>query len=229
MRLHFKETKNADYQNYEFPYKVYATREDSDSVESMYEQGFLQTRIEKEYYYLARGVRIKLEDFELNSENRRILRKTEYMEMAIASLRDFEYDHTIGKFAKDYYDSRFGPKTLSPQKMKWIFTSGAFTDVLIFRDKSNGEIIGYCPVLMTNEIMHYAYPFFQLSYMEKNLGIGMMTAAIQYAQEKGLKYVYLGTCYSEQALYKTQFDGVQWFDGETWSDDLEQLKQLCRN
>ena len=38
--------------------------------------------------------------------------------------------------------------------------------------------------------------------------------------------IYLGTCYSRNALYKTQFTGFQYFNGFTWSDNLKELKYL---
>lgn len=229
MKFHFKEATKIDYSGYEFPYKVYATREESDSIDALYRAGFLQTRIRKDYYYMARGVRVDLAKFELNSENRRILKKTEYMEVELVDLDKFEYDYTIGKFAKEYYDSRFGPKTMSAERVKWIFTGGAFTHTYVVKDRESGNVVGYCPVLMTDETLHYAYPFYNAEYFERNLGMGMMVNAIQSAKEKGLKYVYLGTCYNHSSLYKTQFDGIEWFNGEGWSSDVEALKMLCKS
>lgn len=228
MKYILKEFPGIDYSSYKFPYQIYAEREADDTIDEIYSKGFLQTRIKPGYYYMARGMRVNLKQFELSSENRRILRKTEYINSTLVQLDSFQYSYEIGKFAKDYYDSRFGPGTLSSQKVKWIFTSGAFTHTFVIKDSSTDSVIGYCPLLLTSKLMHYAYPFYSIEYLERNLGMGMMLHAIVEAKELDLDYVYLGTCYSQSSLYKTQFQGVEWFDGNVWSQDIEKLKELCK-
>ena len=43
------------------------------------------------------------------------------------------------------------------------------------------------------------------------------------------KYIYLGTCYGEDSLYKVRdFKGIEYFDGNEWIDDIEKLKSLCK-
>ncbi|MGZ8898777.1 MAG: hypothetical protein ACXW3Z_01660, partial [Limisphaerales bacterium] len=42
----------------------------------------------------------------------------------------------------------------------------------------------------------------------------------------GFEHLYLGTCYSERALYKTQFSGFEFFNGFRWSTHLAELKYL---
>jgi hypothetical protein len=40
--------------------------------------------------------------------------------------------------------------------------------------------------------------------------------------------LYLGSCYSENALYKTQFSGAEFFNGFRWSHNLKELKYLLK-
>ena len=54
----------------------------------------------------------------------------------------------------------------------------------------------------------------------------MMTSAVALFAEHGKKHLYLGTCYSDAALYKTQFAGAEFFTGFRWSDNLKELKFL---
>ena len=56
----------------------------------------------------------------------------------------------------------------------------------------------------------------------------MMTSAAELFAARGAKNLYLGTCYSESALYKTQFTGAEFFNGFCWSTNLEELKFLLR-
>ncbi|GAB4157463.1 MAG: hypothetical protein Fur003_1210 [Candidatus Dojkabacteria bacterium] len=227
MKLLFIEHKG-EYDKYTFPYSVYGVKEEYDSYDQIYEIGMLQSRLAKELFYLARSARVKINDFLMNSENRRIERKTDFLRVELHPLNEFNYDFTIGKFAKDFYDQKFGEGTMSAQKMKWIFTSDTFTHVLLYKDKDN-TTLGYCPIIMTKKMMHYAYPFYDLSHPSKDLGMGMMLLAIKKAKELALDYVYLGTVYTETSLYKAQFNGFEYFNGCKWDSDIEDLKDTIRN
>jgi len=56
----------------------------------------------------------------------------------------------------------------------------------------------------------------------------MVTSAVTQFAERGFRYLYLGSCYLENALYKTQFAGAEFFNGVRWSDNLKELKFLIR-
>jgi len=56
----------------------------------------------------------------------------------------------------------------------------------------------------------------------------MMTSAVELFAGRGVKFLYLGTCYSQTALYKTQFAGAEFFNGFRWSDDLDELKFIIK-
>lgn len=221
MKYFYKEHKS-DYSQYLFPYQVYLLKEKTDSLDDIYNLGFLPSRSKPDLFYLSRSIRIDLTKFELSSENRRIQRKTDYLTLDILSYKDFKYDYKIGKLAKDFYDARSGKGTFSVNRIKWLFTSGACSDVIVFKD-GNVET-GYCVANKTSSLLHYAYPFYDLDYLKKNMGMGMMLSSILWANENNLKYVYLGTCYTKSSLYKTQFKGVEFFDGEGWNGDKDVLK-----
>ena len=55
-----------------------------------------------------------------------------------------------------------------------------------------------------------------------------MTSAAALFAGRGSKQLYLGTCYSQNALYTTQFAGAEFFTGFRWSADLKELKYLLR-
>jgi hypothetical protein len=54
----------------------------------------------------------------------------------------------------------------------------------------------------------------------------MMTSAVSLLAARGLQFIYLGTCYSENALYKFQFPGSEFFNGFTWSRNAKELRYL---
>jgi len=178
----------------------------------------------------TRSVRIDLEAFELSSENKRILRKTEEFQMKLEDLPFTEYHWSIGKMAKDFYDTKFGEKTFSANKVKELFTNpeqNNFNCVFVYSIAASN--VGYCIARKTKNILHYSYPFYNLSdEMNPNTGMGMMVRALTYAKEQGKKYFYLGSAQRPGDIYKMQFKGFEWFDGNTWQTDLTQLKNILK-
>jgi arginyl-tRNA--protein-N-Asp/Glu arginylyltransferase len=75
---------------------------------------------------------------------------------------------------------------------------------------------------------YYYYAFYDLKYYSRNLGMYMMTRAVELFNTEGYGFVYLGSCYSANALYKTQFSGAEFFNGVKWSEDLAELKYMIK-
>lgn len=197
-----------------------------ENVNSLYEHGFVFTRIARGEMTQTRSVRIDLNKFALSSENRRILKKTEGLTLEIVPLPHPDYDWHIHKLGHDFYETKFGPGTFSANKIKELLTSRASNYNRLFVYKFNGETVGYCIGYENSDWLHYGYPFYELSQKLPNLGIGMMTKAILWAKENNKKYVCLGSAQNPAAVYKTQFSGFEWFDGEKWRDDIGELKKI---
>ena len=197
--------------------------ESSESINRMYNSGFVFTRIAKGIMQQTRSVRIDLTKFELTSENRRILRKGESIMMEIHNIPFSKYTWEIGKTAKDFYDKK-APGSFSVNKIKEIITTEHnFNTLLAFGNT------GYCIAYQDSEMLHYCYPFYDLEKSPKDMGLIMMTKAISEAQMKGHRYVYLGSLQRPSDVYKLQFSGIEWFDGEKWKTDIEEVKQILNN
>lgn len=225
MKLFFGEFK-ADYGKYHFPYQVWLLAEDGDSVEKIYSAGFLPIRSNPGVYYLARSVRVNLALFEPSSENRRILKKTESIKGRPVPLSEFNYTPQIQKLCKDYSENRFGSGVLSAAAVRSIFTSGVYSHVFVFEDTEKQKEIGFAVCYISESLLQYAHSFYDLGYFSLSLGARMMLEAVSWAKDNGKEYAYLGTCYEDKALYKTEFKGVEFFNGFTWSNNLQELKAL---
>lgn len=197
-----------------------------ENIENLYNQGYVFTRLEKGLIQQTRSVRIDLSKFEMSSENRRILRKTENIDLNVRSLPLSDYHWNIGKLAKDFYNTKFGEGTFSANKIKELLTDDRKSNFNTLFDFSS---LGYCICYQTNNIIHYSYPFYDLEASAKDMGMGMMTRAVLYAKEQGKKYLYLGSAQRPNDTYKFQFDGIEWFDGESWKTDFEELKNILQN
>lgn len=204
-------------------------------IAAMYGRGYLFGRLGKGVMQQTRSCRIDLARFELSSENRRVLKKTADLKLRAEPLPYAEYDYTIGKHAKDFYDTKFGPGTMSANKAKELMTDPAassFNQLLVYLNGGDGaHPIGYAICYVGPTMLHYSYPFYDLGAAPKDMGMGMMVRAILHAQEAGMKHIYLGSLQRPGDTYKLQFAGLEWFDGSpngtgTWRTDTEELKDL---
>ena len=227
----------------------------NENVNSLYNHGFVFTRVGKGKVNQTRSLRIDLSKFELSSENRRVLRKTENVTLEALPLPYVDYTWHIGKLAKDFYDTKFGDRTFTANKIKELMTDPEkrnFNVVLVYWTspptplleergalnpsplgggiKGEGSnVIGYAICYQNSKILHYCYPFYSLittHYSLSNTGLGMMLKALVLAKEQNKKYFYLGSFQRPTDTYKLQFTGLEWWDGQEWKKDLEELKNL---
>lgn len=198
------------------------------TINALYDQGFVFTRLGRGVMNQTRSLRVDLSKFELSSENRRIVRKTEDLKLKTVPLPYEHYHWSIGKLGKDFYETKFGEGTFSANKMRELLTDkdkSNFNVVFVYEHQAL-EVVGYCIARETAELVHYSFPFYKLDTTIANLGLGMMLKALLYAKETGKKYVYLGSFQRPTDTYKLQFAGLEWFDGEKWQSDLEKLKHI---
>jgi arginyl-tRNA--protein-N-Asp/Glu arginylyltransferase len=197
------------------------------NITEMYADGYVFTRKGKGVMQQTRSARIDLPKFELSSENRRILKKTDELRSEALVLPVENYDYKIGKLAKDFYTTKFGEGTMSAQKIKEMLSSpekSNFNSLLVYSVLN--APIGYAICYVSAELIHYAYPFYDLVRAPKDIGLGMMIRAIVNAKQGGAKYAYLGSLQNKASLYKLQFAGLEWFDGKSWQTDIEIVKKL---
>jgi arginyl-tRNA--protein-N-Asp/Glu arginylyltransferase len=229
MKLLFSEAK-PDYGNYIFPYAIWAFPEPGETPADLFSAGFLPSSRQLDRFYLCRHIRVQLEKFEPSSENRRILRKGEGSLVKLIPRGEFAYTPARREFCKRYTDAKFGASGMSYERLDSLFNSPVTTHVLLFTEARTGAEVGLATLYVEGDRMaFYYYAFYDLAHANRSLGMFMMTAAVELFAARGSKQLYLGSCYADNALYKTQFTGMEFFTGHRWSDNLEELKSLlCR-
>jgi len=226
MKLLFSEA-SPDYSHYVFPYAIWALPEAGEAPSAIFAAGFLPSSRSLDRFYLCRNIRVKLEEYVTSSENRRILRKCDGINCKLMRREDFEYSEEKRRFYKNYADAKFGADVMTIERLDGLFSAPIISHVLEFRDTSNGKHVGDVTLYLDEpEMAYYYYAFYDLSYAPRNLGMYMMTAAVEFFAKRAVRHLYLGTCYSQQALYKSQFAGAEFFNGFRWSDNLKELKFL---
>jgi arginyl-tRNA--protein-N-Asp/Glu arginylyltransferase len=228
MILLFSEQKS-NYDRYQFPYAVWAIPESGETPAQLFDAGFLPSSRNLDRFYLCRQVRVNLSAFEPSSENRRILRKGAGLDVKLIPRAEFDYTSERRQFYKTYADIKFGKDIMSCERLDALFASPVISHLLVFTDTEKKTEVGVATLFLEGrELAYYYYAFYDLNYYARNLGMYMMTSAVEFFSESRCRRLYLGTCYSRNALYKTQFAGAEFFNGFRWSDDLSELKYILR-
>jgi len=228
MKLLFSEAK-PNYPHYIFPYAIWAFPDPGETAGDLFNLGFLPSSRDLDRFYLCRHVRVALRKFALSSENRRVLRKGQGITASLVPRADFDYTAARREFYKDYADKKFGKDVMSYERLDALFQGKITSHLLIFTDASSGAEVGTVTLyLEPGAFAYYYYAFYDLNYYSRNLGMFMMTSATSLFAKRGFNFIYLGSCYLENALYKTQFAGAEFFNGVRWSTNLAELKYLVR-
>jgi arginyl-tRNA--protein-N-Asp/Glu arginylyltransferase len=226
VKLLFSE-QNSDYENYQFPYAVWAVPEPDETPADIFNAGFLPSSRQLDRFYLCRQVRVNLARFKPSSENRRILRKGAGIDVKLVPREKFDYTPGRRQFFKTYADIKFGKDVMTFERLDALFGAPIISHLLVFTDVATAKEIGVATLYLEGKALaFYYYAFYDLNYYARNLGMFMMTSAAALFAGHGKKHLYLGTCYSDAALYKTQFAGAEFFNGFRWSTDLKELKYI---
>lgn len=222
MRLLFSEYP-AQYDNYQFPYQVWAMEESTAERDALLAQGFLPTRLKIGLWYLARSCRVNLQEFEESSENRRIVKNTQQFLATVTKTEQFtlEQKHLslISAFCKEVIGTDFAESSL-----KRIFSKHLCTKVIEWHE---GEtLVGLSPIMETESSIFYWYGFLNPEFSKSGLGMRMMLDAVMRAKTEGKTHAYIGTIYTAGSLYKTNFKGLEFFNGLGWSNNEDELKYM---
>ena len=116
MKLLFSE-QAADYEHYQFPYAIWAIPESGEAPSDIFNAGFLPSSRNLDRFYLCRQVRVNLAKFKPSSENRRILRKGEGVEVKLIPREKYNYTPERRQFFKTYADIKFGKDVMSFERL----------------------------------------------------------------------------------------------------------------
>ena len=228
MKLLFSEAP-PDYGRYLYPYVVWAFPEPGETPADHFAAGFLPSQPDLTRFYLGRQLRLPLPGWKPSSENRRVLRKGSGWTCELIPRADFDYSAARRDGWLAFAESQFGPGVMPRARLDRLMSNPVISHLLRFSDPSTGEELGTVLLYLEGPRMaYYYYAFYDLGRKDRNLGMFMMTRAAEWFAAAGFAWLHLGTCYSERALYKTQFDGVEFFNGHRWSGNPGELKHLVR-
>ncbi len=228
MKLLFSET-TPDYAHYVYPYVVWGFPEPGETPADAFSAGFLPAAPDLSRYYLVRQVRVPLAEWRPSSENRRLLRKAAGIRAELFPRAAFPDTPERRARWLAYAEARFGPGVMSAERLDGLMGGRVISHLLHFTAADTGAELG--TVLMHLEsprVAYYYFSFYDLGHAERSLGMQLMTRAVEQFAAGGYTHLYLGTCVTAKALYKVQFEPMEFFNGFRWSRDMDELRHLVR-
>jgi arginine-tRNA-protein transferase len=218
------------YETYSFAYSIYARKEEGDVLSKLYEQGFLPysgSKGVRDIFYMARGSRLDIRNWTPTSENRRVLRIFDgQFERTIKTLDEVRHDETFFTLCLSYFNLAHGG-VMPRERLELILDIGLITSVI--EHSKDGIPQAYILLVEDETISHYWFSFYNHEYTKTSLGMWLALDHIRDITASSKTYFYFGTCYAEKALYKTNVEPLQFWNGETWVHDTALLKALCRS
>jgi hypothetical protein len=218
------------YETYSFAYALYAKRESGDILSKIYEKGFLPYSGSKgirDIFYMARGTRADIRLWEPTSENRRVLRLFDnQFQKYVKKPEDIRHDEVFFELCLSYFNLAHG-SVMPRERLELILDMGLVSSVIEYQ--KDGVPQAYLLLVEDETMSHYWFSFYKHEYAKTSLGMWLALDHIRELRKNGKKYFYFGTCYAEKALYKTNVEPLEFWNGSEWVHDTALLKSLCRS
>ncbi|MCX6786210.1 MAG: GNAT family N-acetyltransferase [Candidatus Kaiserbacteria bacterium] len=219
-----------EYQSYRFGYCEHAMLEPNDSVADFYEKGFLPYSADPNVqgvFYMARSARVTLPQFEFSSENRRVGKRFDGMfSFRSLSIAEAKEDSRIRGLFLDYFRERHGKDVMPAERFDAILNSSLPLRILVY--EKNRMLVAAVLEVTDETFAHFWFSAYDLSLVQQSLGMWLMLDAARRAKDSGIAHYYVGTVYGAKALYKTNLEPLEFWDGSHWNIDLGRLKKLAR-
>jgi arginyl-tRNA--protein-N-Asp/Glu arginylyltransferase len=187
--------------------------QNSNPIEKNYQLGFLPQRNQANIWYFETSSRSNLSKFELNSENRRILNKTQNFSFEKIKLSEFSYNPNIQKQIFGWIKELNWKFPIS--SVKQIFTNHIFNYVYIWKN-IDGQIIAYSLCYFSSKISHIAYVFYNPKFSHDNLPIRLVLQVIIDSHQNNLDFCYLGRFSENNGFYKRNMPGFEYYKDTQW-------------
>ncbi len=234
MRIFYSEL-SANPALYSFGYSVYGELEEVDSLDDVYEKGFLPFVGAKEQpdrmVYMARGTRVRVPDFHERHYHARVRRRVSALGPITSKLHDietFSITNDFISFFLSYFAFRFGKDAMPEARLRAILDSGFVTHIREFC--INDVPAAYVLEVHGEGFVHTWYHAYAKKFESSYLGLYVYLAILEELKRKEIAYLYLGVTYGKWMSYKTHFQPLLFWSGQEWVEDPKStlLKKLFK-
>jgi hypothetical protein len=183
------------------------------NLEDTYDEGLLPQRNNKKFFYKDSSSRSNLTNFTLNSENRRIIHKTDNYTFTFLPITEFNYTSQVQKSIHGWINGLgwdFPVKSL-----KTVFNNHIFNYVYTWYNDENIPV-AYSICYFDKNISHIAYVFYNPDVSHGNLPIRLVLQFVIDSHQKNLKFAYLGRFSESIGYYKRNMPGFEYYSEGHW-------------
>ena len=174
----------------------------------------------KELWFQTRSTRINIADYKPKKQLIKDSKK-------IKSFFGINLDNSRKDIFKEIFDRYIKYKKFKSQDYSLddiINTSNGH----VYYAESN-KVIGFCFFkLLANNIFAVEFAW---DYEKPKLSLGKLNIHFlcNYAKMKKYNFVYMSSGYETCSIYKSHYEGFEWWTGLKWSKDAEHYQRLCNN
>lgn len=231
----FQNEYGHNYETYRFGYCTYAARIDGDTLDDIYRNGFLpysgyeNVGNYSQLFYMARSGRINKKFWGITSENKRINKKFSLDQFQVRTLSGNEcVDNQIMiDFCLNYFKNRHGERVMTLERLKKVLLFSP--EVCVTEYSSEGIPNAYVIEILGDKIRHYWFSCFRTDKSFHSFGMWLIQSHVAYAFSENILEYYIGTLYGISSLYKTNIQGLEYWTGSVWLNDISKLKELMRS
>ncbi len=232
MRFFSSELGHEYSKTYTFGYCNYGILEPGDKLHEIYARGYLPysgSPDAKGLFYMARSGRVRLPEWQLDSECRRVAKKFENFTRETILFKEFHIDRAWKQFWLDYFARVHGASVMPTVRLDFILDFGIISHVGIYRDPE-GVARGYSLEVQTEKMTHDWYHAWDATLDKSSFGMYVLIDIGRAAKARGAEYYYCGTVYanSSGASYKTNLPDLEHWDGAEWVQDGKRLKECLK-
>ena len=232
--IYFNEEASVDYGRYRFGYSSWGIPENDGDIQTLYAKGYLPYSDNEKplpVYYLCRSLRVSLSAFAQSSENRRVIRKISEVGIVPVikkiSAGESLADENLITFFLNYFSTRHGEGVMSRERIISLFEYSQHVYVTTY---SHGDILlGAVISQEVGTVVHYWFSAYSLEHPNLPIGMWLMLDFIESQKNRETEHVYLGTGYGQKALYKTNIEQLEYWNGQSWVKDHKTLKSLMNS
>ena len=193
----------------------------------------------KDIWYQGRQTRIKTSELKYNKKTRKMIRPCEGVESKVKRLEDCNIEE-IREVYSTYIKAKSDQYKKSKETFSDFYTSGGeyFDDQLtdpeykrVIEYRENGGLHAFVICRLYEQANAMTSIQFCWDYHKPKIFLGKYSSIkeIEACKDLGIDYLYLGCGYENMCIYKSMYQGFEWWTGSEWSKDKLAYKTLCES
>lgn len=227
MKIYFRHYSGAinqyDYLFFDCMAKVSSEEEDSALQEGWLPDDYFAPKNNlKSDWYQARQTRVNLKNFTDTRGTRKARKKCRDIEVKYVKAKDVDVN-----VIKNIFEKYFKYRSFKPWKLEPLLQLEINRKYFLIYYLDNKPIAF---TFMRDVGLNSAFSTqFAWDYENPKLYLGKYAnlAEIDYCIANNKDYMYTGVGYEKSCIYKSDYQGFEFWTGEKWSDDVEHYKFLC--